>query len=338
MFYHTPYQRIVWTGVLGTSTISYPCVPEVIPTADLAAQENLCVNKVLLKIKDQKINALQALSELSQTAQLMGNTALRITGMFVSLKKGDLHGAAKALGVSASKRACTRYGLKFSPGNLTKSIGDGVLELQYGWKPLLQDCYGAAEAIAQQNIGEIRNVAKARVKRFYKPSRSSTATVSYRDITDSLEGRIHLETSMRFQFAVSKPALHSLTQLGFSNPAVIAWELCPWSFVADWFIPFGNYLSSLDATAGLTFISGSKTVFMRQELTRKQQTRWMKGLTNPSGNWTGSSTSWLTDISVTRTVLTSFPSSRPPAFKNPLSFDHCLNALALLSGFVKRVK
>jgi hypothetical protein len=41
---------------------------------------------------------------------------------------------------------------------------------------------------------------------------------------------------------------------------MVAWELVPFSFVLDWFIPIGSYLSQLDASAGMEFLGGSTTV------------------------------------------------------------------------------
>jgi hypothetical protein len=36
-------------------------------------------------------------------------------------------------------------------------------------------------------------------------------------------------------------------QLGMLDPASVVWEIVPYSFVVDWFVPFGTYLSNLNA-------------------------------------------------------------------------------------------
>lgn len=43
------------------------------------------------------------------------------------------------------------------------------------------------------------------------------------------------------------------------NPAEIAWELTPYSHVADWAIPIGDYLSALDALRGMKSVTGTLT-------------------------------------------------------------------------------
>jgi hypothetical protein len=46
-------------------------------------------------------------------------------------------------------------------------------------------------------------------------------------------------------------SLKQLSQLGITNPALLVWELIPYSFVIDWLIPVGDFLSSLDALVGV---------------------------------------------------------------------------------------
>jgi hypothetical protein len=54
--------------------------------------------------------------------------------------------------------------------------------------------------------------------------------------------------------------LRTLNQLGLLNPLSLIYELTPWSFVVDWFVPIGPVLNALTAPAGLIFVSGTKSV------------------------------------------------------------------------------
>ena len=60
-----------------------------------------------------------------------------------------------------------------------------------------------------------------------------------------------------------------LGQLGFDNPALIAYELMPYSFVVDWFYNIGDYLQSQTALAGLSldYVSITKTRYLQDEIT-----------------------------------------------------------------------
>jgi hypothetical protein len=42
--------------------------------------------------------------------------------------------------------------------------------------------------------------------------------------------------------------------MGVVNPLSIAWEVIPFSFVVDWFIPVGQVLEACTATMGLSFV------------------------------------------------------------------------------------
>lgn len=72
---------------------------------------------------------------------------------------------------------------------------------------------------------------------------------------------------------VNNPNLLLLNKLGLLNPASIAWELVPYSFVLDWFANINTVLSQFTDFAGLNTDLVSYTT--RCEGTRKQYyTTW----------------------------------------------------------------
>jgi hypothetical protein len=60
-------------------------------------------------------------------------------------------------------------------------------------------------------------------------------------------------------------------RIEIGNPLEIAWELVPFSFVVDWFIPIGDWLGSLDALKGVKQVWG--TVTQRQSYTGTDSSR-----------------------------------------------------------------
>jgi len=134
-------------------------------------------------------------------------------------------------------------------------------------------------------------------------------------------------------YAVTSPAVASAKEIGLTNPLLIAWELLPFSFVADWFIPLGSYIGNMDATIGCTFESGYRTVFQKAE-----------SISNVFGNGLDqyscqSDFRWEAtqmNVKVDRTVLAGFPSPVVPSFKNPVSVTHAANALALLHQLFRK--
>lgn len=289
--------------------------------------------KILSQVKDMKVNLAQAAAEASQTANLLGSTARRITGAFTSLRRGNYMGAIKALNCSLKPRAFNRYTERY-PKNPIEAAGNAWLELQYGWKPLLQDAYGAAEAIAKSRgsrplYESIRVTASATAK---IDDVVSDTGPGYSNYSDS-RGSAGAYGTAKITFMVDNPSLKLASGVGLTDPALLAWELLPYSFVVDWFLPVGNWLENCNATSGVTFVSGFSTI--------KYVSEGSNSLRNAS--WspyhvteTKTSGAMRKDISLIRSPMSAFPANPLPKFKNPISFDHCANALALLTTAFRR--
>lgn len=296
---------------------------------------------LLSQLRDSSFNAAQAVAERKQTANLVASTATKVAKAFGSLRKGNFVKAATDLGVIPKKRAGRRFNKDY-PVDQAKAVGNAWLELQYGWKPLLSDVYGSMETMAKANnppSGNPNTIFKkmtARAKRTESPYKRTdfplgTAVGSWYEIS---QGVVECHVKIGVTYAISSPALTSMAKVGITNPALLAWELLPYSFVVDWFLPIGNYLSSLDATAGLLFVDGYVTVYRKYRGTYDT----MKGYSSASGykRYSGTSSGQKTSFLVKRTPLGGFPSAPLPSFKNPLSSSHVASAMALLLQNFKR--
>jgi hypothetical protein len=62
-------------------------------------------------------------------------------------------------------------------------------------------------------------------------------------------------TTAKARFRLKSVTDKHLSQIGVTNPLSLAWELVPYSFVIDWFIPVGDYLGSFDALVGVDSLS-----------------------------------------------------------------------------------
>jgi len=289
--------------------------------------------KVRLDMLDRKVNLVQVYAERHQTVDLFLTTVRRVADSVTELRRGNFIGAGRALGVSVSARQHRKYKVRHAKGP-DRAVSSGWLELQYGWKPLLDDIYGSAELIAQHNLREIRSrtVCKVSIE-----DRGQVITSN-----DALAKR---QYDWSYKYTIKKVIYYStpgesvktLAQVGITNPALIAWELTPWSFVVDWFIPIGNWISSWDATIGLVFEKGCQTTFHRYN--QKNTGRGGTQVTTfPPGFITRSEDrdSSREYIECRRTTISSFPRIALPRFKNPFSPTHVANALALLNVTFKR--
>lgn len=122
--------------------------------------------------------------------------------------------------------------------------------------------------------------------------------------------------------------LRTLNQLGLVNPASLAWELIPWSFVVDWFIPIGPLLSVLTAPAGLIFISGTDN--FKVQLTGPY-THWYTYLGKVGMPASGT----VQNLTYRRHPINDWPVVGPYFNPNPFSGDRSLKALALAIAKLK---
>lgn len=184
------------------------------------------LTELLEKVKGHSFNLGVEIGQAHQTVNLLTENLRKLGRAALALKRGDFATAARCLG--ASPRG-TR--LKAS------DISGRWLELQYGWLPLIGSSYEAATAFA-----EIGNGPRKTIFRVAK-SRKATWNLSTAPSTYSLlaEGKVRTEI-----FYELYEEMTFARQLGLQDPLSVAWELTPWSFVIDWFVPFGTYLSNLN--------------------------------------------------------------------------------------------
>lgn len=268
---------------------------------------NAALIDALTKLKGQGVNLGQAFAERDQTARLVGDTASRIARAYRATRKGDLRGAARALGASWKKQ----------PRNW--------LELQYGWKPLLSDVYNSVEELKGLDPSEWLVTVKG-TKRLVSRREFDdkfAASVPFRNSEELFQGAF-----VRLDYHPSNTFQATLTRIGLTNPLALAWELLPYSFVVDWFWPIGDWLNVLDATSGFDFAGGSLSTITRYGVHLKP-IHYMVGGAQLKRN--SFSEGYTRSVSLNRSVYGASPLPRPPGLKNPASLGHMANGLSLLA-------
>lgn len=273
---------------------------------------NSALIKARGKLKSSSVNLGVAWAERSRTAHLVGDTAIRLAKSVVLLKRGSVRRAMDNLGISSSKR-------QPRGSNVPKKW----LELQYGWKPLLSDVYGACDALSKRHKSDWRITAKS------SASQTETRLKTWR-LGEAGYGAVTVERRafVRIDALPYNEALISLASLGVLNPLMVGWELVPFSFVVDWFLPVGNYLDGLDAMLGYdaanTYTSQTNFAKAKWEERGRVYTEadWLY-----QNNYLG----YKRVVKMTRSVTNGVPLAKPPWVKNPVSLGHMANGLALLS-------
>jgi len=268
--------------------------------------------RALGKLKDMKLNLPQAFAEREQTVRLVSGNIVRVAKMFKAMKRGVIN---EFLGRPG------RRGRPLKPSELS----DAWLELQYGWLPLLSDAHGAVSVLSGENEREGPRRYRYHVIGKVREDRKKVDVLERDFYTTRIESMTMHMCKVRLDYEPDTTApFQTLTQAGITNPLELAWELLPYSFVVDWFLPVGNWLSTLDATVGWKFLAGCQTQVTR---TRYRET-YSKGIhplsISASGEHTGQ------QFNLDRVLYSASPIPRPPAPKNPASLLHLNNAVSLL--------
>lgn len=236
-------------------------LPGHIPEAD---------NKAIQKLIDAAqagitANMAQNFAQYSQLTTMIGGTATAIAKSVRALRKGNFAGAVNVL-LSASNGH--RYAIKKGSPSIKKSLANNWLAIQYGWKPLLADIDGAFQALG--TLSNRQALGSQVVHRVTASASASTETSSRFTIANypALDGgstlqSVQTRTRYGICYRVSDPTAAYLQQMGFTNPINLLWEILPYSFVVDWFLPIGPFLESLDYSRGLVFVKGFQTRFTR---------------------------------------------------------------------------
>lgn len=271
--------------------------------------------KLADRINGMSINLAQAMGERHQTASLLVTSAQRIAHAALALKRARLGDFVTALSMQGRAPSAKQWQRVIDTPK-SKRIANHWLEYQYGWKPLMSDAYGAAELLATHVRDDPSHAAargsSQRTEDLYYHTRDSGSVLQIQDTTTTT-------TKYGVRFRLDSAARAMLSRTGISNPALLAWELLPYSFVVDWFIPVGNYLQALDAFSGFDFVDGFQLNFSKRSYVYNY---------TPTSDRTWNGVGWSTLIApkyssrtivkLDRAPLASWPVATPPRFKNPI--------------------
>lgn len=205
-------------------------------------------NSVILKnlgklrddIRDHEFDLGNAIGEGRETVGMALGAMRDMAKAANNLRRGNIAEAVRNLTSGAkSGKAVDKNSL--SDRLSSKSISDRYLGYTYGISPLLQDIYEAGKAWEGITAGP-------RHKDYVRVSRGAPqgGTFIYGEFYRYYDGTY----SVRHRIRVSEDA-STQRKLGLLDPAGIAWELTPFSFVADWFIPISDYLDTLNLFNGV---------------------------------------------------------------------------------------
>jgi hypothetical protein len=294
------------------------------------------------KVKGIHWNAAVFLAESGKMTQMLTSNAKKFAAAGLHLKRGNVVKAVRALGGDARNAKVPR---KFT----SKDAANRWLEGQYGWRPLVQDVQSAAEFAASMLFSQ-RVVLRKRAQ-----TAGSLVVLDPMDYIPLNEyqvpfHRVYMRrrttytVQRRVGCVVEKRHSDVPDSLGFTSPALVIWEIVPFSFVIDWFINISQWLEGAGALMGVDV-----TDLWSSTLLVKSTDCWFEVVpegVNPDNRWkvtvthhnryesdpSGLGSEHFVERNYNRSGhgTGEIPMPLPQISRDPLGFARCVSSLALI--------
>lgn len=204
------------------------------------------LSKLVDKWKNSDVNLGVSIGEGKESLGMVSQSLFSLAQSARCVRRGDLGGALRHFKNPVPRSARRRAAKKLSQGDASGSW----LALNLGWAPMISDIYAALEY--QRDTGGYAKIVSGWVKG------TGGATVS---TTYGMGGKVtKVDVRLRYVTAIRTPPTE-WQRLGLTNPALVAWELVPFSFVIDYFIPIGDAINAL----GVLQMDNSQLKTFREE-------------------------------------------------------------------------
>lgn len=216
--------------------------------------------KIVSKMNDESMLAVNY-AERKQTLSMMELRLMQIYRFSRDLRAGRIVSAARQINLAGSEprvvKISKKYGSSIRKAKTSnqryREFGNAFLEFHFGWDPLVHDIYNCSQTLS-------RPVEPLSVRVSTYESFASSTKLNAQEAfncnpgidgfhNESLTGKLRGFAGCFMH--VSNPDLYLANRLGLVNPASVAWELVPFSFVIDWFANVGQFISQFSDFAGV---------------------------------------------------------------------------------------
>jgi hypothetical protein len=311
-----------WYGSL-IPPAAFPSIPA------LTISDSSLNNRLIKKAKSFQTNLPVFLAEGRKTSDMVYQRANQLVRMARHLKSGRFGDFVKELAVKPTSakfnRGLGKYNKEFhhSPA---KAAGNAWLEFQYGWTPFMLEVQAATNQlidITQETVSRYGRLVVTEHNAYQEEQ--TNVGLAY---PGGMGNVTYTYTESRKAYWVYEIKPQDIPgRFGLLNPLEVVYELVPFSFVADWFVPIGDYIQALDAPLRFNHVKGSRS--SRQEMVVEWSLTHLaagSGLGDLGRSAGGSG--WGRNLRVRRDIMT----SQPSVGTDILRFDSQLNSNRILSS------
>lgn len=283
------------------------------------------ITKLSDKVAGSSLHLGNTIGEHGQLMRMLGDNAYRVARMLHYLRAGNFTKAADSIGIYglSKQKASKRYARSMNEKSLSaqnaRSISNGILELEFGWRPLVSDVTAAAEFFANKQ----HRPYSQKHRRTYAKSLTETRDMGFYTCNTTC---IVMKT-LRATFSAP---LSYTSALRLNDPLSTLWEITPWSFVVDWALPISDYLQAVHFSREFNLDTCWRTTFTKKSvIIPGQRYNATYGIEIISGQPSWKSVS-MTREAYSLSNLSSIPLPSVASWDKISSMKHMIDSVALL--------
>lgn len=177
----------------------------------------------------------QTLGELCETVSYATTKVAHFVRVLVDLKHGRFSNVLKELGIRKSY--------------MSRPLAERWLEAQFAIRPLIGEIEQARQLAYMQTL-----------KVWHTINATGTAKEDYYRTTANTKTSAKLRLTTDAVWKINDYELRGLMQLGLANPAELLWELLPFSWLVDYVVGVGDWISELMAPMGCVHVTTSRSM------------------------------------------------------------------------------
>lgn len=290
----------------------------------------LVSTRALAGVSSPEVHGLVFMAELSKTIRLLKSPIKALDKSFKKIRRSSKY-----------RRARSRARRDDKPFDFKSFMSDNWLTYRYGIMPLIYDMDGTMKAFDK--------ASKARPARHTSRSSDTYNTSSTASNEWTSSGWFNIESEGRTQAncVVRAGVLYEhvgsvANDLGLELQHVpaAAWEVVPFSFVADWFANIGDYINAITPKAGVRVLSSWCTYradyvqhveFTNASFNSSLYPGW-SAMSLPSGTFTRSQVVKDRKIGIEASLVSKTSTIN---FEKPKDWLHLADSIALINQSLK---
>jgi len=225
-------------------------------------------SKLQGKVSGEGLNAAVSAYEMTKTCTMIGDAVFSLGKAYRDARRGRWASAARELGLAKSPPGVR-------PG---RSFASNWAEYRYGWRTMVMDVDSLLKTLyTQLNTRPPIYRVTAMSTKLGRWTWPKTWTFNLPNgIVDAIRvtgfevDEITRTVRGGYIYELESVPLATGQAFGLLNPATFAWEIIPFSLVADWFVNVGDVLEGLTAFQGKRCLAG----WLNREIESRRSTFW----------------------------------------------------------------